>query len=192
VLAVWVKREPRIHSLRLERNQGKGAAVRAGVFQARGRFILFRDADLSTSMQEFDKFRPLLAQGVPVVIGSRRVPGSRIMQPQPWPRETLGRTFSGLCRLLLVPEIHDYTCGFKAFATEAAREIFSRQVIPGWGFDAEILFLASRLGYPISQVPVVWSDDPGTKVRLWLDSLRTLTEILQIQFNRVRGIYRLP
>jgi glycosyltransferase involved in cell wall biosynthesis len=188
----WMRDNPLIRGIRLERNQGKGAAVRAGVLAARGRHIVFRDSDLSTPMREFDKFRPELARGTGVVIGSRRVPGANLVRRQPWLREALGKCFTAICRSLLVPRVRDYTCGFKAFSASAAREIFSRQAVSGWGFDAELIFLADRLGYDIAQVPVSWTDDRRSKVRLWLVPLRTLAEIAQIRVNALFGRYRLP
>ena len=190
VVRSWQRRQPGLVFLRLPRNQGKGAAVRRGMLQARGRVRLFRDADSSCAMKELDGFLPDLARGAPVVIASRRVAGASFKDRQPWLRETCGRAFTLLCRFLLVWEVRDYTCGFKAFSGEAAERIFSRQRISRWAFDAEILFLAKALGYPIVQRPVTWSHDPGTKVRLVRDALLSFWEILRIRANSALGRYR--
>ena len=187
----WSGREPRIRAVALGRNQGKGEAVRRGMLEAKGRYRLFRDADASTKMREFDRFLPALERGAGVVIGSRRVAGSQTTAHQPWLRETLGRGFTWLCRLLFVWRVHDFTCGFKAFSAEAAEAVFSRQRTRRWAFDAEILFLADRLGFAIEQIPVVWADSPGTKVRLFLDVSRSFAEILSIRTSHLLGLYRL-
>jgi len=63
---------------------------------------------------------------------------------------------------------HDTQCGFKLFETGAAREIFSRQRLDGFGFDVEVLYIARHLGYKCLEVPVRWNDVAGTKVSPWL------------------------
>jgi dolichyl-phosphate beta-glucosyltransferase len=185
----WARREPRIRLVRLPENRGKGAAVKAGMLAAQGRWRLFRDSDGSTTMVEFEKFRPLLEGGAGVVIGSRRVPGAHLEKSQALPRRLLGMGFTRLCRWLVVEEIRDYTCGFKCFTAEASSAVFPRQRIDRWAFDAEILYLAKRDGFRIEQVPVTWRDAPGSKVQLSLDVLRSAWEMATIRLNDLRGLY---
>ena len=190
IVKTWQQKHPELKYIAAPRNQGKGAAVQRGMSRASARWRLFRDADSSTAMKEFDHFRPHLDRGAPIVIGSRRVAGATFVNHQPWLRETLGRGFTLLCRCLLVWEIRDYTCGFKCFSAEAAEKIFPRQRIFRWGFDSEILFVAKTLGYPIIQEPVTWSHDTGTKVHLFKDVLASFWEIICIRTNSLRGLYR--
>jgi glycosyltransferase involved in cell wall biosynthesis len=189
VVARWSRRCPQVRLIELGHPQGKGAAVRGGMQQAAGKFRLFRDADRSVRMDEFDRFLPLLKEGRPVVIGSRRAAGSLVVKPQaPW-RTFMGCTFSFLSRLVTVWEVKDFTCGFKAFSAEAAGQIFGRQRLNRWAFDAEILFLARRSGFPITQVPVTWADEPGSKVRIIRDTATSLKELALIRLNDWRGLY---
>lgn len=185
------KTEPMLRLVRLPANRGKGAAVRAGMLEARGKIRLFRDADSSTGMEHVAPFLAQFERGADVVIGSRRVAGAKFVRRQPLPRELLGRGFTFLCRALLVWEVRDFTCGFKAFTDRAATEVFSRQLVDRWSFDAEIMFLAGALGFKIAQVPVTWKDDEGTKVRLARDVAGSFAEIGAILANRLRGAYRL-
>ena len=173
-------------------HRGKGGAVRRGMLAAVGRWVLFMDADLATPIAEWEHFAPLLADGAPVVIGSRKITGARILQRQPRWRETAGRTFTWLANRILSTHVSDFTCGFKAFQQTSARAIFARQRVDGWGFDAEILFIAQYLGYRIHEVPVVWRDDANTKVRIARDTVRSFTELLAIRWAAARGAYRQP
>ncbi|MBI4376071.1 MAG: glycosyltransferase family 2 protein [Elusimicrobia bacterium] len=186
----WSRREPRIRLERLPRNQGKGAAVRAGMLAARGRFRLFRDIDSSTEMGELDGFLPHLRAGAPIVIGSRNARDSRIVRRQMRLREWFGKGFVLLCRLLLVWEVRDFTCGFKCFSAQAAEAIFPLQRVHRWAFDAEILFLAKKLDFPILQSPVTWKDEAGSKVRILRDVVCSLWEIFRIKLNDWTGAYR--
>ena len=186
----WMAGRPQLRLISLECNQGKGAAVRQGMLQAKGRYRLFLDADGSMRMRQFDAFLPILAGGADVVIASRRIPGAQTLRRQPWRRVVLGRGFSLLCQLFFCAEIRDFTCGFKCFTARAAQDIFSLQKIKRWAFDAEILFLAKKLNYSIVQVPVTWSDEPCTKVRLLPDVLRSAWEIMRICGNNLFGVYR--
>ncbi|HWP65709.1 MAG TPA: dolichyl-phosphate beta-glucosyltransferase [Candidatus Limnocylindria bacterium] len=171
-------------------HRGKGAAVRRGMLAAAGRWVLFMDADHATPIGEWDKFAPVLAEGAAVVIGSRKTAGAQILRRQPPWREAAGRAFTWLANRILSTRVSDFTCGFKAFQQASARAIFSRQRVDGWGFDAEILFIAERLGYPIREVPVVWRDDAATKVRIARDAVRSFSELLAIRWAAARGAYR--
>jgi dolichyl-phosphate beta-glucosyltransferase len=153
--------------------------------------VLFTDADLSTPIEEAAKLRAALDEGADVAIGSRRVPGSDIRIRQPWLRGLAGRTFSGLVSLLLLPGIGDSQCGFKAFRRPVARELFSRQRLERFGFDAEVLWLARRLGYKVAEIPIVWRDDPRSHVRLLRDSVGMLLDLGRIRVNTWAGRYGL-
>jgi dolichyl-phosphate beta-glucosyltransferase len=182
--------DPRIRVLALEHNRGKGAAVRTGVLAARGRSVLFMDADLSTPLSETPRFLAALEAGSEVAIGNRRAPGARIRRHQPWVREALGKGFTALTRTLLAPGVSDFTCGFKAFRADAARAIFERSTLDGWAFDAELVVIAQQQKRRIVQLPVAWHHEDDTKVRLGAAVLGSLRELGVILVRRLRGAYR--
>jgi dolichyl-phosphate beta-glucosyltransferase len=170
------------------RNQGKGAAVRRGMLEARGRFRLFTDADNSTPIEEVGRLlRRMRRTGAEVAIASRAKRGARIEKHQPWHRELMGRTFNGIVQVLAVPGIQDTQCGFKLFRAEAAREIFRRQTLDGFSFDVEVLLLARRLGFEIVEVPVRWIDHPDSRVSPLKDSARVFRDVLTVRW-RHRGL----
>lgn len=170
-------------------NQGKGYAIKKGIEQASSKYALFSDIDFSTPLEELALFKPYMERDVDIVIGTRKVKGALITQHQPFLREWLGRQFTDLANFWLGTDISDYTCGFKLFKTEVAKKIFAKQRIKRWAFDAEILFLAQAENLKLVEVPVLWSNDKKTKVRLSRDILITLWELFQIRSNYLRGVY---
>jgi dolichyl-phosphate beta-glucosyltransferase len=168
---------------------GKGGAVKRGMLEAQGAHLLFMDADHSTPIQQWEKCAPWLRDGYEVVIGSRKMPGADVKVHQPLLREAMGKVFTWLTNAILTVRITDITCGFKCFQAEAARQIFQLQRMNGWGFDAEILFIARRRGYRIKEVPVAWADDARTKVRLVKDAAGSLQELIGIRLGGWRGWY---
>lgn len=168
---------------------GKGAAVRKGVLSAKGQYVFFTDADLSTPITDLEKFLEQLNQGYKVVIGSRKIAGANVEVHQSWLRESMGKVFTWLTNVILANNISDVTCGFKGFSRPVAQKVFSRQQINGWSFDAEVLFLAQKYGYAIKEVPVHWRNDPGTKVKLLRDTIRSFLGLLKIRANDWRGKY---
>ena len=163
--------------LRTSQNRGKGAAIAYGVTKAHGKYIIFSDVDFSVNITTLPVFLSSLSHA-PVVIGSRRAPGSVIETHQPMLRETAGRLFTYFSNTLLRLQVFDSTCGFKAFEQRAAKRLFGGLVIGGWVFDAEILWRARHWGMPVIQIPVRWSDKKGTHVhipdilRAWVDLFR--------------------
>lgn len=169
-------------------NQGKGFAIKTGMLNASGRFRLFCDVDLSTPISEIRSFIPHLKK-YHIVIGSRKLRSSRLLTRQPLVREYLGKIFTLLSKIILQVDISDFTCGFKCFSDKSALDIFSRQSISRWGFDSEILFIGKRKKYNIKEIPISWSNDPRTKVRFPDDIIHSLTELIQIRLNQLRGLY---
>jgi dolichyl-phosphate beta-glucosyltransferase len=171
-------------------NRGKGYSVRHGIREAKGDILLFYDADSSTPIGEVEKFFRAFDEGADVTIGSRSLPGSDVRVRQPWYRETMGRIFNLMVRLFILSGIVDTQCGFKAFKREAAARIFERQRLAGFSFDVEVLFIARKLGYRISEVPIVWINSPSSSVHPIWDSLKMFAELLKIRINSLRGFYR--
>lgn len=170
-------------------NRGKGAAVRAGMLAAAGDPVLFFDADLSTPLDTIAPFLDALAGGADVVIGTRKHRGATIVRPQPWHRVKLGLAYTRLTNGLLGLDFSDFTCGFKAFRASAAQAIFRRQRLDRWSFDAEILFLARRLGLRVVEIPVTWADRPDSRVRVGSAVWKSFLELLEIRRRASRGDY---
>lgn len=170
--------------LRHEHNRGKGAAVRTGALAAAGEYILFLDADLATPPEETSKLLAALDAGADVAAGTRVQPdGTDMRASQPRWRRIGGRLFAIARRWLLLSDIQDTQCGFKAFRREAAQELFARQQLEGWAFDAELLFLAKKLGLSIQQVPVRWYHVEGSTFHLGAGSaIRELRDLLRIRW----------
>jgi len=170
--------------LRNDRNHGKGYTVRQGVLSASGEYVLFTDADLSAPIEELTKLLDVAQkEGADVVIGSRAVDRRFIEKHQSRFRELGGITFNKMVRLLLGLHLHDTQCGFKLFHRQKSRPIFQQQTTSGFGFDAELLFLAARNGLKIRETPVRWSHAEGSKVNPVRDGLRMLdagASLLQI------------
>jgi len=174
----------------LDANVGKGAAVRRGVAEARGRAILFTDADLSTPIEELPRLEAALKNGFSVAIGSRALDRARVGIRQPFYREAGGRLFNKLVQALTVSGIEDTQCGFKLFEALAAKRLFARQQVPRFGFDVEVLYLARRCGYRIAELPVRWENSPETKVRPVRDGLRAFLDLGLIRIYDLQGRYQ--
>lgn len=179
-----------IRVLRNPGNRGKGYSVRHGMLEARGEWRLFSDADLSTPIEELEKLWRAVAGGKDAIaIGSRAIDRSLIGVHQPGHRETMGRIFNGAMRVATGLRISDTQCGFKLFRGDVAREVFSRQRLERFGFDAEVLFIAVHRGYGVAEVPVRWNHVDGSKVGM-LTGLRAFAELAEIRANSLRGKYR--
>jgi dolichyl-phosphate beta-glucosyltransferase len=162
-------------------HKGKGYAVKSGMLRARGDFVFFMDADLSTPLAEVWKFLAHFstADKTHVVIGSRAHAQSQIVKKQSWLRRNLGRGFNKFVQVFGVKGIEDTQCGFKAFRAKACREIFSRQTLNGFAFDVEILMIAKALGYEVDVLPVRWVNSPDSKVNILIDPIKMLIDLIR-------------
>ncbi len=164
---------------------GKGAAIKSGVEVAGRPWILFSDADFSIPIEEFEKLWKE-TERAPIVIGSKHAPGGHVEYPPI--RRFLGSIGQRLIALFVVSGFHDTQCGFKLYRTDAAREIFRHQRIPGFGFDFEVLFLARRLGHDVREVPIRCEHKIGGTVR-FSTYLSVLGEIARLRWNLLCGRY---
>ncbi len=183
--ATLVQREfPEVRLLQNPGNRGKGYSVRAGLLEARGRWVLFSDADLSTPIKELIPCEERLRQGYDMVIASRALPDSVIEIHQAWWRERSGRLFNQLVRLISGLPYPDTQCGFKAYTRSAARRIARLQRLDGFAFDVEQLRLARLLELRVAEIPVHWINSFATRVRFCSDAPRMLRDVLRVRLTR--------
>jgi dolichyl-phosphate beta-glucosyltransferase len=171
-------------------NKGKGQSIRDGVQGATGDIILFTDADNSTPIEDAEKLAKAIEDGADIAIGSRWVDRKLQVEPQPLHRRLNGRIYNLLLRSILGLDYRDTQNGFKAFTRSAAKSIFPLQKIAGWGFDAEVLYLARHFGFAVKEVPVEYTYyAEGSKIRPYRDGVRMLTELLKVKWYGFSGAY---
>ena len=181
--------DARFRVLRNPGNRGKGYAVRHGMLEAAGDWLLMTDADLSTPIEELERLWKIAReQNAAVVIGSRAIDRKLVAKHQSWFRETGGRFFNAVMRVVTGLPFADTQCGFKLYRADAARAVFSRQVLDGFSFDVEDLYLAQRMGFKTLEVPVVWANAEGTKVTA-AATMRAFTDLVRIRWFGWKGVY---
>jgi dolichyl-phosphate beta-glucosyltransferase len=175
--------------IRAPQNEGKGSAVRRGMLSARGRYVLFDDADNSTPIEELSKvLHKLDHEGYDIAVGSRATAGAEEAS-KGLVRQLMSNGLRWIVAAGFRIGVRDTQCGFKLFTHEAAQRLYSAQTINGFSFDLEILYLADKFGYRIAEVPVAWVDAPGSKVDPAREVRRFLRDLVKIKANDLRGVY---
>ena len=167
VVREWSVRWPALRLLQLPSNQGKGAAVRAGVLASRGDVVAFSDADLSAPIEQLELLLGDL-DDAEIAIVSRALPGTRLERRQSRPRETMGKLYALLAQMLVIRGIPDAQCGLKVYRGALGRELFAKTRESGVLFDTEVLAMAAQRGIRISQRPALWRHDPDSTLRFGL------------------------
>ena len=182
---------PHVRLIRLRWNMGKGAAVRRGMQAARGNLRLFADADGATPIEELARLESALADGADLAIGSRALAARDphyTVEARGY-RSVLGTIFNAIVQRLGIRRIADTQCGFKLFRRSVAEDLFSVSCVDSYALDLELLYIARQRGYRIAEVPVNWTDQPGSKVRPWRDGFVMLREFLAIRKREAQGQY---
>jgi glycosyltransferase involved in cell wall biosynthesis len=181
---------PGLRLVRSTPNRGKGSAVRIGMLAARGQLRIMSDADGSMPPEQIPALiAPIVACQADIAIGSRYAPGAKTDVRQPLYRVAWSRLCNRVIQRTLVPGVRDTQCGFKAFTAEAARDLFRRGKIDGWAFDLEILAVAKRREYRVTEVGVEWSDDGRSRVNPLKDLWKVIREAVTIRRNLRHGVY---
>ncbi len=164
---------------------GAGAAVRRGMLAARGDRILMCDADGAVPFGELGRLAAALDQGYDVAVGSRGLRPETVEIPQPFHRIMMGRAWGMFVRRVLPTPVRDTQCGFKLFTRAAARTLFAHSRSTSFAFHVEVLRLADRLELRIAALPVLWRDQPGSKIRPVQDSTRMAIDLLRAAWRPV-------
>lgn len=176
--------------VRLERvpHRGKGWAVRHGMLATTGELRFMCDADLAMPVAQFSLFIDRMAEGYEVVIGSREGAGAR-RYDESFLRHLRGRVFNRVVRLLAVNRFQDTQCGFKCFTSAAAEELFASQQTVGFGFDVELLYVATKRRLRILEMPIEWRHQGASTVRS-VDAFLMLRDVLMVKLRGMRGDYK--
>lgn len=169
-------------------HRGKGWAIREGVRSATGDLVVFLDADLTIPVDMIEQFVRAIEEGADIAIASRYVPGAVVRRPR-W-RSLISRVYCVCVRLLVPTGVQDTQCGGKAYTAAAAKHLFARQRLPGFAFDAEILFLARRAGYRVRELPFTLVQDSETRINFTTQVPQMLLDLIRIRVNNVLGRYR--
>ena len=169
---------------------GKGRAVGLGMKAAQGTILLFIDADLSVPLSCMHRLMKTMENTphIDLLIGSRYLPESRILIPQPFLRRFSGRVFNILLRVLGLTRLHDTQCGCKLFRHEAAKKIFANTTIEGFAFDVQALLLAQHWGYHTQEAAVEWIDTGNSRFDLLRDGFKALQDIFHLAQSSYRHL----
>lgn len=166
---------------------GKGAAVQAGLEEARAPYAGFTDVDLSTPVDQLAVILKAAQMAHVVAIGSRDVPASLLVRPQHWRRELLGKTYNRLAQISVVPGVADTQCGAKMAHTSIWKAILPWCREKGFAWDVEALAVARRLDVPVREVAIEWSNDERSRVRIARDGADMVLALPRI-WRRVRVV----
>lgn len=171
-------------------NSGKGHAVKSGILKSRYEIVMFLDADLAMPIEGLKDFIKAINEGFDIVIASRFVPGLKVTKPVLWYRQFMERIFR-LLRMAITNNysIQDTQCGFKVFSRETAMKIFPLMTIDRFAFDAEVIFIAVKMGYRIKELPIVLQNPTESSIRIYRDSLNMLLDLIRIRKNYFSGKY---
>ena len=189
-VSMWIKQSNRSNnvdvSLISSAHKGKGAAVKRGMLKATGHYRIMFDADLAMLPSYIDEFIDNMEKGYDVVIASREILGARRFD-EPYMRHLMGRIFNYYVRIFFVNSYQDTQCGYKCFTADSAEKLFSKQIINGWGFDVEILFLANKYSLSVLELPINWYHKDQSKIKPLKASFEMLKDTFLV---KIRYIFR--
>lgn len=169
-------------------NGGKGSAVRNGMLRATGRVVAFTDADLPYDLDALRHgYDQIDDQSVEVVFGARDLRESTTTVSRRLARRLAHEVFRQCMRVLVSREVGDTQCGLKIFSHRAAHEIFSRCVINGFAFDAEVVYLTHALGLSFSRISVTLVNEYATTISLTRHALPMLGDVLALRWRALTG-----
>jgi glycosyltransferase involved in cell wall biosynthesis len=179
---------PDVAYLRLEQ-RGRGRALRRAWLESQADLVSYMDVDLSTDLSAFQPLVQALEDGYDLAIGSRLTKESTV-RLRSLKREVISRSYNLLIEAMFFTRFSDAQCGFKAMTSAAARALLPHVQDQGWFFDTELLILAEKRGFRIMDVPVTWTDDPDTRVKVVRTAWDDLKGLLRLRFGGLPRVER--
>ena len=177
--------DPRIGYLRLEQ-RGRGRALRQAWLGTEADIVGYMDVDLSTDLDALPALVDAVdREGFDIAIGSRLKKGANVIGRGP-KREFISRCYSVLFRSMFLSGFQDAQCGFKVLSGKAAQKLVPLVKDTGWFFDTELLILGEKNGYRIKEVPVKWTDDPDSRVKIVSTAIEDIKGLLRLRFGGLR------
>ncbi|MBI4296934.1 MAG: glycosyltransferase [Chloroflexi bacterium] len=182
-LAQALSREhPTVSCIRLE-ERGRGRALRRAWLESDADILSYMDVDLSTGLEAYPPLiRAIAEEGYDLAVGSRLLPGSRLRRSLK--RDVLSRSYNFLIKAMFFTPFSDAQCGFKAISRKAAQDLLPLTRDTGWFFDTELLIIAVKRGYRIRDIPVSWTEDPDSRVKIGSTVYRDIQGLLRLRFQR--------
>lgn len=186
----------KIRVITLEKNRGKGGAVREGVLAARGKYILFADADGASEFEDIEKLEEFMFENrksdLVISIGSRAHMEEEAIANRSLFRTILMKCFHLLVWICCVRTVRDTQCGFKMFNRNTARHLFESYHNESWAFDVELLYLAEQSKCTIGEIAINWQEIDGSKIVPVLSWIRMGWDVLTLAALYTFGVYRVP
>ncbi len=173
---------PRISFLRLE-EKGRGLALKKAWASYKADYYCYMDIDLSTNLGHLPAIIKAIENGFDIALGSRLLPKSRV-SGRTLKREILSRGYNLIIKLLFQISFSDAQCGFKAVNRRVVSELLPKIIDNEWFFDSELLIIGEKSGYKIYEEPVIWTDNPGSTVRVLKTVSGDLRGLLRLFFSR--------
>ena len=171
-----------VRVMRHEKNQGKGAAIRTGLAEARGDLVLIQDADLEYDPNDWPKLLdPILRGKARVVYGSRFTGERKNMLPLHW---VGNRLLSLVTNVLYSSTLSDMETCYKLFDAEALEGLTI--VSNRFDFEPEITAKILRRGHRIYEVPISYAGrerDEGKKIT-WRDGISAMRALIKFRFTK--------
>lgn len=176
--------------------RGKGAAITNGFDSLETNVLAFVDADGSTPASSVDRITsPVLTGKTDLAVGSRRHPDAIVHSHQTYVRRRLGNLFALIAKKTLALPINDFQCGAKAITRSAWQEVRTQLHEPGFAWDLELIGMTAALGYRIQEIPIEWTDQPGSTVNPLATSFSLAKALLMVRHraklisnNTVHGV----
>ena len=181
---------PEVGYLRLEQ-RGRGRALRKAWLESQADLVSYMDVDLSTDLSAFPPMVKALEEGYDLAVGSRLARGAKVSR-RVLKREITSRGYNMLIKTMFFTKFSDAQCGFKALTRAAAQALVPHIKDTGWFFDSELLIIAEKRGFRIKDVPVAWTDDPDTRVRVVRTALKDVQGLLRLRFGGIPQVERPP
>ena len=175
---------PGVTPFRLEQ-RGRGLALRTAWLASEADIVAYMDVDLSTDLAALQPLVGAVAeQEYDIAIGSRLIRGARV-ERRPIKREITSRGYSFLFRTMFFTGFRDAQCGFKAVSRRAVDALVPMIENNRWFFDTELLILAEANGFRIREIPVHWTDDPDTRVKILGTAIEDVKGLLRLRFGGI-------